>query len=70
MLQRLAKNAGVKPLVGPHGTKHTTITRMVEKGVPLPIISAIVGTSVPVLAKTYVHVMMTAKREAVRARGV
>lgn len=39
-----------------HMTKHTAVSRMIEKGINIYVISAIVGTSVEVLYKTYAHI--------------
>lgn len=40
-----------------HMTKHTAVTRMIENGIRIEVISAIVGTSVEVLRKTYAHIL-------------
>ena len=40
-----------------HMMKHTAVTRMVENGIRLEVISKIVGTSVDVLRKTYAHIL-------------
>ena len=38
-------------------TKHTAVTRMIENGIRIEVISAIVGTTVEVLRKTYAHIL-------------
>lgn len=38
-----------------HTCRHTTITRMIEKGVPASIISAVVGISIQMLRRRYNH---------------
>lgn len=40
-----------------HMTKHTAVTRMIENGIRIEVISVIVGTSVEVLRKTYAHIL-------------
>ena len=37
--------------------KHTAVTRMVENGIDIYVISEIVGTSVRVLSNTYAHIL-------------
>lgn len=40
-----------------HMMKHTAVTRMIENGIRIEVISVIVGTSVEVLRKTYAHIL-------------
>jgi len=54
MLLSLCKRAGIRK-ISPHGFRHACITRMFEKGMPIEKISAMVGTGVDVLRKTYIH---------------
>ena len=61
IFKRICREAGVKlDLISgcnTHMTKHTAVTRMVENGIRIEVISAIVGTSVEVLRKTYAHIL-------------
>ena len=61
ILKRICRDARIK-LELPEGchihmTKHTGVTEMIEAGMNIYAISAIVGTSVSVLQKTYAHVL-------------
>lgn len=40
-----------------HMTKHTGVSRMIENGMDIYVISKIVGTTVEVLQKTYAHIL-------------
>lgn len=61
IFKRICRQAGVKLEVASgcntHMTKHTAVTRMIENGIRIEVISAIVGTSVEVLRKTYAHIL-------------
>lgn len=61
IFKRICNQAQIKmDLVGgcnTHMTKHTAVTRMVELGIRLEVISVLVGTSVEVLRKTYAHIL-------------
>lgn len=37
--------------------KHTGVTRMIENGIRIEVISKLVGTTVEVLRKTYAHIL-------------
>ena len=53
-LHFLCDVAGIRPL-HPHMFRHAAITKMFENGMPIEKISAMVGTSVEVLRKRYIH---------------
>lgn len=40
-----------------HMTKHTAVSRMIENGIDIYVISKLVGTTVEVLRKTYAHIL-------------
>ena len=40
-----------------HMMKHTGVTRMIENGIRIEVISKLVGTTVEVLRKTYAHIL-------------
>ena len=46
-------------------TKHTFVTRCIESGIRIEIISSLVGTSVEKLRKTYVHILEKFKNQEV-----
>lgn len=60
IFKRICRDVGIK-LELPKGchvhmTKHTAVSRMIERGINIYVISAIVGTSVKVLYETYAHI--------------
>lgn len=61
IFKKICREAGVKLELASgcnmHMTKHTAITRMIENGIRIEVISVIVGTSVEVLRKTYAHIL-------------
>lgn len=61
IFKRICRQAGIKlDLVegcNTHMMKHTAVTRMIENGIRIEVISVIVGTSVEVLRKTYAHIL-------------
>ncbi len=63
IFKRICKEAGIKlELVdgcNTHMTKHSAVTRMLENGMSIYAISAVVGTSVEVLQRTYAHILDT-----------
>lgn len=60
-LKLLCRDLGIKPELKTgcsiHMTKHTFVTRCIESHVSLKVVSALVGTSVERLEKTYAHVL-------------
>lgn len=63
IFKRICKEAKVK-LELPNGchihmTKHTAVTRMLESGMRIETIGALVGTTPRILAKTYAHILKT-----------
>lgn len=61
IFKRICKDAGIKLELpdgcNTHMAKHSAVTRMLENGMSIYAISAIVGTSVEVLQKTYAHIL-------------
>lgn len=61
IFKRICRQAGIKlELIdgcNTHMMKHTAVTRMIENGIRIEVISVIVGTSVEVLRKTYAHIL-------------
>lgn len=61
IFKRICRNANIKlDLVqgcNTHMTKHTAVTRMIENGIRIEVVSAIVGTTAEVLRKTYAHIL-------------
>ena len=51
---RAAKAAGVRATV--HGLRHTAITRLVERGVPVPVVQRVAGHGDISVTMRYVHV--------------
>lgn len=49
-----------------HDLRHTVATRMVEKGVPLPVIQEILGHAKISTTMQYVHVIQKQKRSAIQ----
>ena len=61
IFKRICRQAGIK-LELPQGChshmcKHTAVSRMIELGINIRVISKIVGTSVEELDKTYAHIL-------------
>ncbi len=60
IFKRICRDVGIKPELSKgchvHMTKHTAVSRMIERGINIYVISAIVGTSVKVLYDTYAHI--------------
>jgi integrase len=53
-----------------HDLRHTCTTRMLERGVPLPVVASILGWSAATtvrMAKRYGHIGQVAQRQAVDA---
>ncbi len=61
IFKRVCRQAGIKLNLqdgcNTHMMKHTAVTRMIENGIRIEVISVIVGTSVEVLRKTYAHIL-------------
>ena len=61
IFKRICRQAGIKLNLqdgcNTHMMKHTAVTRMIENGIRIEVISVIVGTSVEVLRKTYAHIL-------------
>lgn len=61
IFKKICRKAGIKLELSngcnTHMTKHSSVTRMLENGMSIYAISAIVGTSVEVLQKTYAHIL-------------
>lgn len=49
-----------------HDLRHTAITRMVEKGIPLPVVQDIAGHSKIETTMRYTHIMPKQKVEAIQ----
>ena len=65
------KNAGVT--VRFHDLRHTAVTRMLERGVPLSVVASIMGWSASTMtkmAKRYAHFTLDAQRKAVETLDV
>lgn len=61
IFKRICRQAGIKlDLItgcNTHMMKHTAVTRMIEAGIDIYVISGIVGTSVEILKETYAHIL-------------
>ncbi len=61
IFKRICRQAGIKLDLkdgcNTHMTKHTCVTRLIENGMNIYAISALVGTSVEVLQETYAHIL-------------
>lgn len=61
IFKRICREAGIKLSLAEgcntHMMKHTGVTRMIENGLKIEAISAIVGTSPEELRKTYAHIL-------------
>ncbi len=69
LLKRICRELQIKPYLKTgcniHMTKHTFVTRCIENGIRIEIISSLVGTSVEKLRKTYVHILEKFKNKEV-----
>jgi len=66
LLERLADKAGLAIRLKPHTFRHTFCTRLVKKGVPLPIISKLAGhSSIETTARFYINSSREDKIQAV-----
>ena len=61
---RAAEAAGVQATV--HGLRHTAITRLVERGVPLPVVQRVAGHGDIAVTMRYVHIGADVYADAVR----
>lgn len=61
IFKRICRSAGIKLNLiegcNTHMMKHTGVTRMIENGIRIEVISKLVGTTVEVLRKTYAHIL-------------
>ncbi len=57
IFKRICKEINIQKNCKIHMLKHTAVTRMVENGIDIYVISEIVGTSVRVLSNTYAHIL-------------
>ena len=57
IFKRICRNVGINKNCNVHMMKHTAVTRMIENGIDIYVISALVGTSIEVLRKTYAHIL-------------
>ena len=57
IFKRICRQAGITKNCNVHMMKHTAVTRMIENGIDIYVISALVGTTVEVLRKTYAHIL-------------
>lgn len=68
LLERLADKAGLDVRLKPHTFRHTFCTRLVKKGVPLPVISKLAGhSSIETTARFY---LSTSKEDKIQAVSV
>ncbi len=68
LLERLANKAGLDVRLKPHTFRHTFCTRLVKKGVPLPVISKLAGhASIETTARFY---LSTSKEDKIQAVSV
>lgn len=63
MVKKLAEEAGVTQNVFPHLFRHTTLTRLYQRGVPLDTIQSWAGHADRVTTTQYVHVSVDEQRE-------
>lgn len=57
LFKRICRQSGITKECNVHMMKHTAVTRMIENGIDIYVISALVGTTVEVLRKTYAHIL-------------
>lgn len=57
IFKRICRDVGINKNCNVHMMKHTAVTRMIENGIDIYVISALVGTSIEVLRKTYAHIL-------------
>lgn len=57
IFKRICRDSGINKDCNVHMMKHTAVTRMIENGIDIYVISALVGTTVEVLRKTYAHIL-------------
>lgn len=61
IFKRICREAGIKLELttgcNTHMMKHTGVTRMIENGISLEVISSVVGTSAEVLRENYAHIL-------------
>ena len=64
-MKRICKRAGLE-YYGLHSLRHTFASRCFQKGVPVEIVSKILGHSSPMITtKVYIHIMPHMKKDAV-----
>jgi integrase/recombinase XerD len=65
LLERIGEKAGLDVRLKPHTFRHTFCTRLVKKGVPLPIISKLAGhASIETTARFYIN---SSKEDKIKA---
>lgn len=69
LLKRICRELHIKTYLSTgcniHMTKHTFVTRCIESGISIETISALVGTSVEKLQRTYIHILEKFKNKEV-----
>lgn len=64
-IYKITKNAGLTPSSCTHITRHSFATELFRKGVKIEVIAKLLGNSVDVCRKTYVHILDEQMDEAV-----